>query len=446
MSILLYRPYYGVNINGDMAGEMGIVDNSNLVAPDLSLLYAVSFAREHSLDITLHDANALKILPEKTLEQLAEHSWSEIILKVTAPTIQLDIQLVRLLKKKYPKSKIVLYGHCACYIEEWLSQNISEVDAVISDIPSYLNKTYCNNNKICKLNDILIISYETLPYTRYINTMREPLGYLWSSRGCPMRCEYCPYKLFYSSYDERHIDLLIQDIKSIVNLGITNIQFRDPYFTFRRERTMEFCERIIEEKLLIKWFCETKISSLDNELVRQMRRAGCQTIAFGVESADKVYLSENKRELDNFETVRQMNNVIQNSGIQTLAFYILGFPTQTIDDTYQTFRLARDIGSTFAQFNFYTPYQLIKTMSINDLPTLFTQFENRFNIRINQHISIDDLQRLADFYQFSYIAESHSIRDALYTETVIKRNKLHSKNIFAKHQAFMEKSLKDIIQ
>ncbi|PXF51477.1 MAG: hypothetical protein C4B55_03610 [Candidatus Methanophagaceae archaeon] len=53
---------------------------------------------------------------------------------------------------------------------------------------------------------------------------------------------------------------------------------------------MEVCERILEERIKIKWFCDSRVELVDEELLKIMRKSGCIGISYGVESGSQKIL------------------------------------------------------------------------------------------------------------------------------------------------------------
>ena len=50
--------------------------------------------------------------------------------------------------------------------------------------------------------------------------------------------------------------------------------FRDPVFSINRKHTIEFCKKVIDEKLDITFMVETHLNNLDDEMIPLLRKAG----------------------------------------------------------------------------------------------------------------------------------------------------------------------------
>ena len=73
--------------------------------------------------------------------------------------------------------------------------------------------------------------------------------------------------------------------------GIIYFSIRDDNFTLRRERVLEFCRLLRERKLYIMWNCQSRVDTLDEEMVVEMKRAGLEHIQLGVESGSERILA-----------------------------------------------------------------------------------------------------------------------------------------------------------
>ena len=77
-------------------------------------------------------------------------------------------------------------------------------------------------------------------------------------------------------------------LKKIGN--VKYVWFFDEIFTLNKKRVIEICNKIIEEKVNIKWFCDSRVDLVDKKLLKLMRKAGCIGISYGVESGSQKIL------------------------------------------------------------------------------------------------------------------------------------------------------------
>jgi hypothetical protein len=124
-----------------------------------------------------------------------------------------------------------------------------------------------------------------------LDALASPFDYfttktLMTSRGCPSKCTFCgSFTTWGRKLRLLSVDSCMDAIrKSLARLPVPVINIKDDTFTADRRRAMAICDAIIENRLNFIWSCDTRVDSLDEELLQRMRLAGCQMISFGVES------------------------------------------------------------------------------------------------------------------------------------------------------------------
>ena len=127
-----------------------------------------------------------------------------------------------------------------------------------------------------------------LPNAAYVGHGRRRYGYavttVMSSRGCPFACEFCSNVVFGSSYRERSPSSVVDEVEEALALGYDRIAFADDVFTMRRERVIAVCDEIERRGLRFAWECLARVDGIDRATAEAMRRAGCRTVFFGIES------------------------------------------------------------------------------------------------------------------------------------------------------------------
>lgn len=189
-------------------------------------------------------------------------------------------------------------------------------------------------------------------------TRRRRWGFLMSSRGCPYPCLYCSPTLR-NSYGRkmryRSAENVVGEMEYLVKLGATVLHFKDDIFTVNRERTMELCEAIRLRGLRVSWTVQTRADCVDPELLRAMRAAGCCTVSFGIESGSPRILKVLRKQ-ETVEDSIAAARAAREAGMFLVNFYLLGNPTETLEDMQMTLDLAKEIDPDLLQVGFFTPY------------------------------------------------------------------------------------------
>jgi anaerobic magnesium-protoporphyrin IX monomethyl ester cyclase len=177
-----------------------------------------------------------------------------------------------------------------------------------------------------------------------------------SSRSCPEFCTYCPHRTT-APYRSRTPENVIAEIEELCGRhGKVYLIFRDPLFTEERDRSMAIAEGIQRKGLPVHFECETRLDSLDTELIDFLHKAGLCTLTFGVESLEAATLKRVARRPIPPAHQRHMIDHCRQKGIATEAFYVFGFLEDTADSIRATIQYAIDLNTTGAMFKLLTPY------------------------------------------------------------------------------------------
>jgi anaerobic magnesium-protoporphyrin IX monomethyl ester cyclase len=184
---------------------------------------------------------------------------------------------------------------------------------------------------------------DLLPNAAYIRHGRRRYGSsvttVMSTRGCPFACEFCSNVVFGDSYRARSPVSVVDEVERALALGYERISFADDVFTLERERVIAICAEIRRRGLRFPWECLARVDSVDEALAREMRRAGCTRVYFGIESGnDDVLRLMNKR--ITAAEARAAVEAAHRAGLEVGAFFILFYPGETDDTVLETLRFA----------------------------------------------------------------------------------------------------------
>ncbi|MBX3233244.1 MAG: radical SAM protein [Labilithrix sp.] len=112
---------------------------------------------------------------------------------------------------------------------------------------------------------------------------------LMTSRGCPWACTFCGAETSWGrGFRANSIDYVLDAMESVSKrLPVKMIQIKDDTFTTNKKRVLALCKKMQERKLGFFWSCDTRVDLLSDELLREMRLAGCQRLSLGVESGSQ---------------------------------------------------------------------------------------------------------------------------------------------------------------
>jgi anaerobic magnesium-protoporphyrin IX monomethyl ester cyclase len=177
---------------------------------------------------------------------------------------------------------------------------------------------------------------------------------LTSSRGCPAHCIYCSSTKFWGNrYRFRSPGNVLDEIGELIERwGIEEIQFEDDNFTASRDRAKAILQGIIDRGYQIKFNFPNGVAlwTLDEELIDLMAAAGCYEMTLAFESGCQEVLSKIVKKPLNLEKARAITRYIRGKNFRTNAFYIFGFPGETLEQMRETFRFANEMKTDTAFF------------------------------------------------------------------------------------------------
>lgn len=174
--------------------------------------------------------------------------------------------------------------------------------------------------------------------------IRSQLEFLITSRGCPAACTFCNSPLFWGkNLRFRSPRSMVDEIRAIRDrYGLIYFAIRDDTFTADRRRVIEFCRLLIEERLVILWNCQSRVTAVDEQMLLIMRKAGCDCIQYGIESGSpKILKALGKRITP--EQILSAAHMTRRVGIRLSIYLITGVPGETDYELRETLRLLDSI-------------------------------------------------------------------------------------------------------
>ncbi|MBU7038677.1 MAG: radical SAM protein [Theionarchaea archaeon] len=203
---------------------------------------------------------------------------------------------------------------------------------------------------------------------------------LLSSRGCPHKCNFCDKSVFGTLYRARSVENIMPEISYLEGRGIDKLWFADDLFTLDRKRVLDLCAELRKEHPDLEWYCESRVDTIDGDMLEAMRKAGCTWIGFGVESGNPDILRYIGKGHD-LEAVKKAFRMTRKAGIKRCAYFILGFPRDTPETVEDTIRFAMSIDPDSVEFSL--PIPIPGTRLSHEVETVtegFDTFDNRMSL------------------------------------------------------------------
>ncbi len=187
----------------------------------------------------------------------------------------------------------------------------------------------------------------------------RPITPLITSRGCPYQCAFCASSHFWGlKVRMRSTASILKEIEELYGqYHFKAIAFLDDTFNISPQRVIELCKGIVERKLDLWWW---NLSRLDlfrgnEEMVKEMVRAGMKAVFIGVESPHPETLKALHKGIQREEVIETIE-MLKRNGVEIHASYIIGALHETARSIHETIRFAKRLDTNVAQFSILTPF------------------------------------------------------------------------------------------
>lgn len=220
----------------------------------------------------------------------------------------------------------------------------------------------------------LILDLDLIPYPAFdlinLRHYKPPFFYrlfpvqpVFSSRGCPMACIFCS-RILGDRVRYRSPSNVVKEIEYGLRVwGTQEFRFDDENFMLKSSRVRDLCELLLARNICMPWSAAGRVDSVDMDLLRLMKKAGCWRIFYGIESG----VQKNLDLLQKKTTLEQVTRAIRmthRTGIQSHSLFILGIPDETPEEARETIRFACHLNSYYVEFFPLTPFPGTKIAEI----------------------------------------------------------------------------------
>ncbi len=166
--------------------------------------------------------------------------------------------------------------------------------------------------------------------------------------GCPYDCDFCSRPIFGKLFRRRDLDAVFEEVEQIRGLGYDSLWIADDNFTLSQSHLDEFCQRMAGRGMT--WSCLSRSTGIDLALTLRMKEAGCSRVYLGLESASPATLALMNKKTQLGESIETVHR-LRAAGIEVAAFFIVGYPGETVASIEETFRFALTLPFNYVSFN-----------------------------------------------------------------------------------------------
>lgn len=388
----------------------------NHYRPPLALLYLAGYLRYKGMKVKIIDIPMKEVIRNKEFYKNINHRLKNIekemikeFKKIKTRTVGITFytpeysevfSLAKAYKKIDPKIKIITGGiHPTLFPEEILEDKSHLIDftvigegeitlyelvkAIKEDKKNYQGIdgiAYCHKKtgKIIKTNlrllhknldEISYPAYDLIDMDYYTNASPYAIRgcflrsmYLLATRGCPSQCTFCVAKnLKQHNGGGQYVrtrsakNLVDELIMLKAKYKIDSFYFIDDLFTINKKNVVKFCQLLSKQQLNLLWGCSSKVSTIDENVIKNMSKAGCIQIDFGVERGSDEALKIIKKGI-NLSIIKKTFYLCHRYGIRTFANFLVNLPGETKKDLLDIINLMDKLNSEIVSLNIFTPY------------------------------------------------------------------------------------------
>jgi len=377
MNILLINPSFKRRIQK--------TERVSPTLPPIGLTYIAAVLRKNNFEVKILDLNVTKL---NIIEYIEKFNPEVVGIGSVTTTICQAFDIAQEIKKHYPKIHILFGGpHPTIIPEESIKKKyvdfvvVGEGELIILDLVKELNKkgkknfkkidglVFKQGNKIIQnkrrenidnLDSLPFPAIDLLPLEKYQSkdTKHEKFMTILTSRGCPGRCTFCNKRIFGYHTKKRSAENIIEEMEQLYKkYGYKDFHILDDLFTIDRERTVKFCKLVLEKNLKISWKCCNGIraSTVDLELLKLMKKAGCYMVNYGAESGNQKILNL-MRKGQTLEQVENAVKITKKAGINCGCCFMFGSIGENRKTMRQTIEFAKKLNPDIAMFSILIPY------------------------------------------------------------------------------------------
>lgn len=382
MKILLLNPGF--------KRKLGKSERISTILPPLGLAYIAAFLREKkkNADVKILDINALNLEVKDVINYAERYKPNLVGLSATTPTICKVFDIAKSINEKYPEIKIIVGGpHPSALPLESIKKSfidfvaIGESELTMLELVEELEKDRKKNFKkidglvfkekgriiknkerarIKELDSLPFPAFDLLPLDKYTsaNSQYKKFINILTSRGCPGRCVYCNKLIFGDICYTRSAENIIKEIEFLIKkYKYKEFHIVDDLFTIDRKRVIDFCNLLLKKNIKIKWKCGNgvRVGTVDLELLKLMKKAGCYSLSYGIESGNQQILNNIRKG----QTLKQCANAVKwtkEAGIECIGFFMLGNLGENEKTMQETINFAKNLDLDIAQFSILVPY------------------------------------------------------------------------------------------
>jgi radical SAM superfamily enzyme YgiQ (UPF0313 family) len=350
--------------------------------PPIDLMYAAASFERGGCECRVSDYPAEGLDWDDLEQRLRDWQPDFLVLSITTPSLDDDLQAARIARRVSPHTTVIAKGAHFNVLDVATVERYPGLDGVLRGEYEPACEAIARGEPLTDIRGVttrnasgaihrspdadFVDDLDSLPFPArhlvrnelYVRPdTGEPQTTLVTNRGCPFQCVFCLAPQVGGRRNRyRSVGNVLKEIEECVSrFNIRNFLFRSDLFTQQRDWIIELCREILARQLTIQWVCNSRVDTLDPEMLDWMKRAGCWLIAFGVESGDDRMLERmNKRA--NAAQAREAIRMTRRAGIRSSVYMLMGLPWEDEQSIRDNIAFFRELDADFVEVFYVYPF------------------------------------------------------------------------------------------
>ncbi len=315
-------------------------------------------------DSVVVDAPAHNLNEEATIRKLASLNADAVVTSIGTFTVKEDAPFLRRVKQEL-KCATVLFGEFPTATPDAARQLADlvitgEPEAAVKHLPRALarRKEFVDGGLVKHLDSLPFPKRVLKDRELYFNPFakRTPFTTVLATRGCPFDCMFCTVPALYGrSFRLRSSENVLEELALLEEQGFREVFFRDENLTLHKDFIAALCKGIINRGIGLQWMSNSRVDTVDEELLNLMHDAGCHLLKFGIESFSDATLRMIKKGTS-AEDARRAISLCNDIGIDSVAHMLIGNPGEQEEQIMQNINELIRVNPTYASFDVIRTY------------------------------------------------------------------------------------------
>ncbi|MCB2155704.1 B12-binding domain-containing radical SAM protein [bacterium] len=349
--------------------------------PPIDLMYAAACFEQEGVECRLVDYPGEEWGWERLEADLREFKPNALILSITTPSFDDDMKAATLAKKVDPSITTIAKGAHFNTLDVQSLERFPDLDLALRgeyemtcldlargmETADVAGVTWRDGERIVRnparglpdnLDEIPFPARHLGNNALYIRPDVEQMQTtLVTNRGCPFSCTYCLANQVSGLKNRyRSVENVMAEIRECVHkFGIRNFLFRSDLFTQNKKWVIRLCQSIIDEGLDISWASNSRVDTVNPEVLEWMKKAGCWIIAFGVEKGDDEALEKINKKAT-VDQAREALRITREAGIKRSMYLLFGLPDDDRDTLQKDIDFAKEVDPDFLEIFYPYPF------------------------------------------------------------------------------------------